>query len=322
MFRTEDPVDYFRHPSALVETEHVGRGTRIWAFAHILPGASIGEDCNICDHTFIENDVCVGNRVTIKCGVQLWDGVNLEDDVFVGPNVTFTNDRFPRSRHPVEPLRTLVKRGASIGANATITPGLVIGERAMIGAGAVLTHHAPPYSILAGNPARITGYIDAEPEAPAAKLADDSDARSVQPLGEAFIHRLPHVEDLRGSLSFGETFRHVPFEVKRYFLVHGVQDERIRGEHAHRSSHQFLVCVAGRCHVVTDDGRQRHEIVLDSPVKGLHIPPMVWATQYKFTRDAVLMVLASDYYDAGDYIRDYDEYLKERGARRSHTAGA
>ena len=115
-------MHYFKHETAIVETEHVGDGTRIWAYAHVLPGARIGKDCNICDHTFLENDVTVGDRVTIKCGVQLWDGVHLENDVFVGPNATFTNDRYPRSKqHLPQVLKTIVKRGASIGANATIT---------------------------------------------------------------------------------------------------------------------------------------------------------------------------------------------------------
>ena len=113
--------------------------------AHILPGAVIGCDCNICDHTFIENDVTVGDRVTIKCGVQLWDGTTVEDDVFIGPNATFTNDPFPRSKqYPTEFSRTVIKRGASIGANATILPGITIGERSMIGAGAVITRNVPP----------------------------------------------------------------------------------------------------------------------------------------------------------------------------------
>ena len=133
-----------------------------------------------------------------------------------------------------------------------------------------------------------------------------------RPLGEATIYRLPGAKDLRGSLSFGEIDRQVPFEVKRYFLVFDVASEHIRGEHAHRALHQFLVCVAGRCHVVTDDGTSRHEAVLDSPAKGIHIPPMVWATQYKFTRDAVLLVLASEYYDPQDYIRDYSDFLALR----------
>ena len=296
------------HPTALVESDCIGEGTRIWAYAHVLAGARIGRDCNICDHTFIENDVIVGDRVTVKCGVQLWDGLRVEDDVFIGPNATFTNDRFPRSKQHLEAYpRTVLKRGASIGANATLAPGIVIGEMAMVGAGAVVTHHAPPHSKLAGNPARIIGYVDAKPENPAPKLIEA--VRGATPLGEATVYQLPGAKDLRGSLSFGEIHRQVPFDVKRYFLVFNVASEHIRGEHAHRTLQQFLICVAGRCHVVTDDGTSRHEVVLDSPEKGIHIPPMVWATEYKFTPDAVLLVLASEYYDASEYIRDYGEFL-------------
>jgi UDP-2-acetamido-3-amino-2,3-dideoxy-glucuronate N-acetyltransferase len=303
------------HQTALVESPHIGDGTRVWAFAHILPGARIGRDCNICDHIFIENDVIVGDRVTIKCGVQLWDGIRVEDDVFIGPNATFTNDRFPRSNHHLAeyPL-TVLKRGASIGANATVAPGIVIGEMAMVGAGAVVTHDVPPHSKLAGNPARIIGYVDAMLETSLAKLGEE--VRDAMPLGEATVYRLPGAQDLRGSLSFGEVHRQVPFEVKRYFLVFDVASQHVRGEHAHRSLQQFLVCVAGRCNVVTDDGNNRHEVALDSPAKGVYVPPMVWATQYKFTRDAVLLVLASDYYDAQDYIRDYGEFLALRQISR------
>jgi acetyltransferase-like isoleucine patch superfamily enzyme/dTDP-4-dehydrorhamnose 3,5-epimerase-like enzyme len=315
-------MPYFKHETAIVETHEVGEGTRIWAYSHILPGARIGKDCNICDHTFIENDVMVGDRVTIKCGVQLWDGLRVESDVFIGPNATFTNDRYPRSkRHLAEYPHTLIRRGASVGANATVTPGITIGERAMIGAGAVVTRNVPPHAKVVGNPARIVGYMDVKSEGPTT-IVEPAEHRGVLPLGEAFVHRLPHIDDLRGSLVFGEALRHVPFEVKRYFLVYGVENERIRGEHAHRRLHQFLICVAGRCHVVTDDGGNRHEVVLDSPSKGLHIPPMVWATQYKFTRDAVLLVLASEYYDAQEYIRDYDEYLDLRGVVHLQSAGA
>lgn len=157
---TVEPA-YFKHPQALVESEHVGAGTRIWAFAHVLPGAVIGVDCNICDHVFIENDVRVGNRVTVKCGVQLWDGIVLEDDVFVGPNATFTNDRFPRSKKPPEEfLKTIVRSGASIGANATILPGIEIGTNAMVGAGAVVTQDVPANAVVTGNPAQIHGYSE------------------------------------------------------------------------------------------------------------------------------------------------------------------
>src|SRR5215831_12788332 len=122
-------MEHFEHKLAVVESSCIGPRTRIWAFAHVLSGATIGADCNICDHTFIESDVVIGDRVTVKCGVQLWNGVTLEDDVFVGPNATFTNDKFPRSRHyPESFARTTVRAGASIGANATLLPGIEIGQ--------------------------------------------------------------------------------------------------------------------------------------------------------------------------------------------------
>ena len=305
-------ASFFKHETAIVESSSVGAGTRIWAFAHILPGAVIGASCNICDQTFIENDVRIGDRVTIKCGVQVWDGVTLEDDVFVGPNATFSNDPFPRSRqHPERFARTLVRRGASIGANATILPGLTIGEKAMVGAGAVVTRDVPPMAIVAGNPARIVGYDGAGSVSAGAVSAIPVEVGATPSrVAGVTLHRLPHVHDLRGDLSFGEIGNPIPFEVKRYFLVYNVASKEIRGEHAHRSLHQFLICVHGRCHVVADDGTNRQEFVLDSPTIGIHLPPMVWAVQYKYTEDAVLLVLASDRYDPASYIRDYSEFLE------------
>ena len=303
---------FFQHETAVVESPSIGAGTRIWAFVHILPGAVIGAGCNICDHTFIENDVRIGDRVTIKCGVQVWDAITLEDDVFVGPNATFTNDPFPRSgRHPERYSRTLVKRGASIGANATILPGLTIGEKAMVGAGAVVTRDVPPMAIVAGNPARIVGYDGAGSlSGGALSTAPAEVGVSATRVAGVTLHRLPHACDLRGNLSFGEIGGQIPFEVKRYFLVYGVASKEIRGEHAHRVLQQFLICVHGRCHVVADDGTNRQEFVLDSPTVGLHLPPMVWGIQYKYTEDAVLLALASDKYDPGSYIRSYSEFLE------------
>lgn len=154
------------HPLADVQTSCIGEGTRIWQFVVILPGAVIGRDCNFCAQVFVENDVTVGDRVTVKNGVQLWDGVTLEDDVFIGPNVTFTNDPFPRSgMHPTAYARTLVKKGASIGANATILPGLTLGENCLVAAGSVVTRDVPAGMLVMGNPARLVG--DAETSNPA-----------------------------------------------------------------------------------------------------------------------------------------------------------
>lgn len=149
------------HPHALVdEGAVIGPGTRVWAFAHVLPGAVIGADCNICDHTFIEGKVTVGDRVTVKCGVYLWDGVTVEDDVFIGPAAVFTNDLRPRSkRYPAEPARTRLCRGASVGAGAVLLPGIDVGRYAMIGAGAVVTKSVPDHALVAGNPARIKGWV-------------------------------------------------------------------------------------------------------------------------------------------------------------------
>ena len=304
------------HEQALVESQAVGAGTRVWAFAHILPGAVVGQDCNICDHTFLENDIVIGDRVTIKCGVQVWDGVRIEDDVFVGPNASFTNDRFPRSKQHLTPqqlLRTTIKKGASIGANATILPGLTIGERAMVGAGAVVTRNVPPDSIVAGNPAKIVGYVGTSNyEAEEGEVLEPAGAVTTAVKGVTLC-RLPRVSDLRGLLSYGETCKEVPFEVKRYFLVYGVPSRDIRGEHAHKELHQFLICVHGSCHVVADDGAARQEFTLDDPSVGIYIPPLVWSVQYKHSEDAVLLVLASAPYDASDYIRNYQDFLAAVG---------
>jgi acetyltransferase-like isoleucine patch superfamily enzyme len=137
----------------------VGARTRVWQFCVVLPGASLGEDCNICAQCLIEGNVKVGSRVTVKSGVQLWDGVILEDDVFVGPNATFTNDLRPRSkRYPQEYAKTLLKEGCSIGANATLLP-VTIGRWAMVAAGAVVTRDVPDFALMRGNSARLVGWV-------------------------------------------------------------------------------------------------------------------------------------------------------------------
>ncbi|MDB2506929.1 N-acetyltransferase [Opitutales bacterium] len=143
------------HPMADVQSESIGLGTSIWQFCVVLPEAQIGNECNICSHCFIENDVIVGDRVTVKCGVQLWDGLRVEDDVFIGPNVTFTNDMQPRSKqYPEVFYQTIIREGASIGANATILPGIEIGQGAMVGAGAVVTKSVAAGLTVVGNPAK------------------------------------------------------------------------------------------------------------------------------------------------------------------------
>ncbi|MGZ8256385.1 MAG: acyltransferase [Gallionella sp.] len=148
------------HPLADVQSKNIGVGTRIWQFCVVFAEAKIGENCNICANVLIENDVVVGNNVTIKSGVQLWDGVRIEDNVFIGPNATFTNDLMPRSKvYPDQFLKTVIKAGASIGANATILPGVTIGENAMVGAGSVVTKDVPASMVVMGNPAKIVRKI-------------------------------------------------------------------------------------------------------------------------------------------------------------------
>ena len=311
-------AQYFAHPNALVETESIGESTRIWAFAHVLPGALIGADCNICDHVFIENDVRVGDRVTIKSGVQLWDGVVLEDDVFIGPNVTFSNDRFPRSKvRPDSFEKTIVHGGASIGSNATLLPGITIGRNAMVGAGAVVTKDVPPNAVVVGNPAQIKSYIGTAPHTSRSSTESFESGDSPELWSDVrgvATYRLPTFSDLRGSLAVADFADLLPFVPLRLFVVYDVPSREVRGEHAHRRLHQFLVCIRGECSLMVEDGLRRAEIRLESPSLGVHLEPMVWAVQYKFSSDAMLLVLASEPYDASEYIRKYEDYLAEVSA--------
>lgn len=308
--------DFFVHANGLCESTNVGKGTRVWAFAHVLPGAHIGTDCNICDQVFVENDVIIGDRVTVKCGVQLWDGVRVENDAFIGPNATFTNDLFPRSkRYPKEFLRTVVGRGASIGANATILAGTTIGELAMVGAGSVVTRSVPARAIVRGIPARIVGYVDetGQPVASAPAIrkfyVEPTEVRGVK------LFRLQSVEDMRGDLAVLELANQGPFVPKRIFMVHHVPSRQVRGEHAHRRCEQFLVCISGSCRITADDGQRRQDFILDRPHAGLYLPPLTWGVQSEYSADATLLVLASEAYDAADYIRDYDEFRQTIGER-------
>ena len=208
------------HPISEVKSTQIGANTRIWQYCVIMPNVIIGNDCNICAHVLIENNVIIGNRVTVKSGVQLWDGVLVEDDVFIGPNATFSNDLFPRSRQrPSDYLKTVVKKGASIGANATILPGITIGKHAMVAAGSVVTRDVPDYSIVVGNPARISGYVDTNNTHSLRSGIKSSDnvKNNVTELAGCFLHELPQIEDLRGNLSVVEFQKNVPFEVKRCF---------------------------------------------------------------------------------------------------------
>lgn len=309
------PKPLFVHSHGLNESDQVGAGTRIWAFAHVLSGARVGKNCNLCDHVFVEGDVVIGDNVTVKCGVQLWSGLRIGDDVFIGPNATFTNDPFPRSkkylgRYP----ETVLEDGCSIGANATILPGVRIGRNAMVGAGAVVTQSVPPFAIVTGNPARISGYVGSAGRlrsgTAAGKLRVTEGSVQTTSVRGVTLRRLPHHADMRGELGVAENGKEIPFAVKRHFFVYNVPSPEVRGQHAHRRCHQFLICLNGSCSVVADDGKVREEFLLNDRQLGLHLPPLTWGVQYRYSKDAVLLVLASHSYDAKDYIRDYDEFLR------------
>ncbi|MDQ3060470.1 MAG: WxcM-like domain-containing protein [Pseudomonadota bacterium] len=303
------------HQLADVQSSTIGAGTRIWQFVVVLPGARIGQNANIFAHCLVENDVVIGDRVTVKSGVQLWDGLRVGNDVLIGPNVSFANDGFTCSGKKLEKsFLTIVHDGALIGTGAVILPSLEIGRNAMVAAGAVVTRSVPPNAVVEGNPARIVGYVDTalSEEDHLASVKADVEASATRVKGVT-LHRLPRVADIRGSLTVGEFERSIPFAAKRYFMVFDVPSVETRGEHAHHECHQFLICVRGSCAVVADDGCNRQEFLLDRPDAGIHFSPMVWGIQYKYSADAVLLVFASHYYDSADYIRDYSEFLHAIG---------
>ena len=308
-------MQVFIHPQALVESNNIGDQTRIWAFVHILSQARIGSHCNICDHVFIENDVVIGDNVTIKSGVQLWDGLRVEDDVFIGPNATFTNDRFPRIKNQIQSYpQTVIQEGASIGANATILPGVTIARNAMVGAGCVVLSDVPPNGIVVGNPARIAGYDSksAINRKNITKLSDNVQANlqihsSVK--GVRLIN-LPVISDVRGCLTYAQHEGQLPFVPRRFFLVFDVPSRESRGEHAHKTLKELLVCVKGTFAVMVDDGNNREEYIFDKPGQAIFVPPKIWRAHYKYTKDAIMLVQASDIYDADDYVRDYEKFTQ------------
>lgn len=306
-------MDFFVHEKAICESPNIGNRTRIWEFSHVFPGASIGADCNFSAGVLVENDVVVGDRVTVKSGTQLWDGVELHDDVFIGSNVTFANDPFPRSKvYPEKFTRTIVMKGASIGGNATILPGVTIGEQALVGAGSVVTRDVPDFAKVYGNPARIRGYTrrDGPLEPQRIELQPNSPVNVASRVRGVQIVNLNSAVDLRGGLIAAETGRQVPFPIERFFFVMDVPSLESRGAHAHHDCHQFLVAVTGSVNVIVDDGHVAEQFVLSSPKIGLYMPPMTWGTQHNYLPGSVLFVAASEKYDDRDYIRSYEEFIE------------
>jgi UDP-2-acetamido-3-amino-2,3-dideoxy-glucuronate N-acetyltransferase len=209
------------------------------------------------------------------------------------------------TNHDAPPTRVCSE--AFVGAGAIILRGVTIGRGALVRPGSVVTNDVPPMTIVSGNPARIDGYlgIPASPSTTSDRVAAAVGKLTVPGVE---VHRLTYVSDLRGALTALE-HAYLPFTPRRTFVVSQVPSEELRGQHAHISLHQFLVCLAGSVSVMVDDGHFRDEVRLVSSDVGLHIPPMVWGVQYRYSSDAVLLVLASAEYDDADYIRDYDEFL-------------
>lgn len=263
-------------------------------------GAVIPED-------FAYGDGCsVGQHAFIGPGCTFRDGVKIEDRATVVAPVHDPDHARPG---------LTVQSGVSIGAGAVVCGAEVIGRGARIEPGAVVTTDVPPNAVVAGNPAYVTGYVS--PLAgggrgrPVEMMHAPSETGTVALPSGASVTRFPEVADLRGKLTFAEMDGQLPFNADRFFLVYGVPSQELRGEHAHRRCHQLIIAVAGAVSVLTDNGSEREEVRLNEPNVGVHIPPMVWGVQFRHTTDAVLMVLASDRYDNDDYIRDYDEFIRE-----------
>lgn len=304
-------------PDALCRTDDVGVGSSIAAHAFVGADARIGPHCVIGEHATVGSESVLGEHVTIGVGARVAPGSVLGDRVEIGPNAVVGSSEVS-DRNADGP--TTLERGAIVGAGAVVSIGVRIGLAAVVLPGTVVTSNVPPKAVVRGNPAQISGYVDTLVRVPS--LVETSaalfelDTTSQLPLaaGGCSLWRLPLFTDLRGSLVPLEFDRSLPFAPRRLFYVLDVPGEEVRGEHAHRECEQFLVAVRGELSVVIDDGSTAVEVRLDHPDMGLYMPPRVWGIQYKFSREAVLAVLASHPYDPDDYIRDYAAFLRFVGA--------
>lgn len=250
-----------------------------------------------------------GARCAVGPQAFVAEGCILEDDVTVGARATL----MPPSREDgLQVTDLLIRSGVRIGAGAVVSGASVIERGARIEAGAVVTADVPPYAIVAGNPAFVVGYVSPPSGGgPGAveHIQVPQEPGTTELIGGASVIRFPDAADLRGSLTFGEVGGLLPFEVRRFFCVYDVPSRSIRGEHSHRTLHELLIAASGSVRVSLTDGKRRCEILLESPNVGLYLPPLIWSTQYSYSRTAVLLVLCSDPYDPSSYIRSYDEFL-------------
>jgi UDP-2-acetamido-3-amino-2,3-dideoxy-glucuronate N-acetyltransferase len=278
------------HPTALVET------------------ASIGAGCVVAEYASLGADVVLSEDVEVGAGARLVGRVEIGTSATIGANAVVGAS---------DGAGVIIGRSVRIGANVTVAPGVTIGRGAAVDPGSSVETDVPAHAVVRGVPASIVGYVDTPPEPTEEEIVEspDLDAPQATRVPGVVLYPLTTARDLRGSLAALE-FQSLPFVPRRVFAVHGVPDESVRGAHAHRACAQLLVCLSGELSCVADDGETRQEFRLTSPGTGLLVPPLVWAMQYRYTRDATLLVLAELPYDPDDYIRDYEEFLGLVAARR------
>lgn len=276
-------------------------------------GSIIANQVATIDATaLIDPAVRVGSGVVIGRGAILQGECVVGNDVSIGPGCVLDAGQGT----------LLVEAGCRLSASVTVAMPVTIARGARIRAGTIVTRDVPPHAIVSGNPAQIIGYTTstgADTNALTGEGPPPTTGRQPTSVAGVTFHRLPKILDLRGNLTVGEFGRSIPFLPKRYFMVFGVPNSEIRGEHAHRICHQFLICAHGSCSVMADNGNTREEFILDDPSLGLHLPPLTWGVQYKYSPDAVLLVLASEFYDANEYIRDYHEFIELTRAHQVDT---
>jgi len=261
--------------------------------AIIAENAKIGENCHIGPFCCVEDSAVIGRNVTLAGRIIVPQNTVIGDNVQLDTAAVLA----------MEGIK--IEAQAKIGANAVInTPS--VGQAAIVEAGSVVNSPVPPFAVVSGNPARIINYVGATDKTTV--VMAENPAATASQCGAKLLN-IPSFADLRGDLSVLELNAGFPFKVQRIFYTYNIATSQVRGEHAHKECHQFLVSVAGSVNVIVDNGVHREEYVLDNPATGLYIPPGVWATMYKHTADSVLLVLASHQYDNEDYIRDYNEFL-------------
>lgn len=244
---------------------------------------------------------------------QYSEGVHLGSDVIVEPGARLVP---PRALHGGRDSDLVIKDGVVIGAGALVAGASVVGAGAQVRPGSVVTENVPAYAIVSGNPARVVGYVVPSRVESIGRLpvlvSPPECPGKLDLIGGATLHRFPEVSDLRGKLTFAQLAAGLPFVVERFFVVYDVPSSELRGEHAHRTLHELLVCVSGSLRVSLTDGLNRFDVVLDHPSVGLYLPPHVWSTQFQQSSSAVLVVLCSEKYSQESYIRDYDTFVAER----------